>query len=226
MGLILRNVEVAGRSGLDVRIEGGRIAAVGERLHRAPDEINGRGGALIPGLWDHHIHILALAAREASLDLFAARDPDDLARRIAEATTARPAGRWLRAVGWHEAQMGDLDRTALDRLAPDHPVRVQHQTGALWVLNSRALAALPAGDDPAGLDRAAGHLWRGDAWLRAKLGSKREGGLPPLAPLGARLAAMGVTGLTDASVTTDATAAAGLAEAHRAGDLPQRLVRP
>ena len=35
---------------------------------------------------------------------------------------------------------------------------------------------------------------------------------------------MGVTGLTDASVTTDATVAAGLAEAHRAGDVPQRLV--
>ena len=88
MDLILRNVEVEGRSGLDVLIEDGRIAAVGERLPRAPDEVDGRGGALIPGLWDHHIHILALAAREASLDLFAARDPDDLARRIAEAAAA------------------------------------------------------------------------------------------------------------------------------------------
>ncbi|WP_337188524.1 amidohydrolase family protein [Phenylobacterium sp.] len=219
MSLILRNVEVEGRAGLDVRIEAGRIAAVGECLPRARDEIDGRGGALIPGLWDHHIHILALAARDASLDLSDVDDPGELARRIAGATAARPTGRWLRAIGWHEAQMGDLDRATLDRLAPDQPVRVQHQTGALWALNSRALDALPAGDDPAGLDRAAGHLWRGDAWLRAKLGSDP----PPLAPLGARLAAMGVTGLTDASVTTDATAAARLAGAHRVGDLPQRL---
>ena len=97
---------------------------------------------------------------------------------------------------------------------------MQHQTGSLWVLNSLALDALGEGDDPAGLERDTGRLWRGDAWLRSRIGAD----LPPLAPIGARLAAYGITALTDASVTTDAAAAEILANAHRRGDLPQRLM--
>lgn len=214
--LVLRNVEVAGRPGLDVRLEHGRIAAIAPGLPRAPDEIDGRGGALIPGLCDHHIHLLALAARRASVDLSDARSPDEVAARLA----AAPPGPWIRALGHHEALMGDLTRADLDRMAPGRAVRVQHQTGALWTLSSAALARLPADDDPPGLDRASGRLFRGDAWLRSRL----PDALPDLAPIGRALAACGVTALTDASVTTDATAAAHLADAHRRGDLPQRLM--
>ncbi len=219
MSLLLRNVEIEGRRGLDVRIEGGRVAVVGPRLARGGPEIDGLGGALIPGLVDHHIHLLALAARADSVDLTDARSPVELVARIAVACAARPPGAWVRAFGWHEALAGDLDRGGLDRLAPRHPLRVQHQTGALWVLNSLAVSALPEGDDPPGLERAAGRLWRGDAWLRARLPHDP----PPLAPIGARLAACGITAVTDASVTTDATASDLLARAHRSGDLPQRL---
>lgn len=115
---------------------------------------------------------------------------------------------------------GDLTSAVLDRLAPRHRVRVQHQTGALWVLNRLALESLGESGDPPGLERDSGRLWRGDAWLRGRIGAEP----PPLAPIGARLAAYGVTALTDASVTTDASAAAILAAAHRAGGLPQRLM--
>jgi predicted amidohydrolase YtcJ len=96
---------------------------------------------------------------------------------------------------------------------------VQHQTGSLWVLNSAALETLGAGEDPPGLERDSGRLWRGDAWLRSRLAADP----PALAPVGARLATCGVTAVTDASVTTDADAAARLADAHRGGALPQRL---
>lgn len=219
MTLLLRNVEVRGRAGLDVRIEDGRIAEIGARLRSAGPELDGRGGALIPGLCDHHIHLFALAARAGSVTVEDAVGPAAFAARIAAGLAERPAGAWLRVLGYHESTAGPLTREDLDRLAPGHPVRVQHQTGALWLLNSAALQALGEGDDPPGLERAAGRLWRGDAWLRSRIGSQP----PPLAPLGRRLAAHGITALTDASVTTDASAAAALALARRAGDLPQRL---
>jgi len=219
MSLTLRNVEVDGRAGLDVRVEAGRIAAIGPRLPRAGDDLDGQGGALIPGLCDHHIHILGLAARADSVNAEDAATPAAFAARIAEATAARPPGAWIRVLGYHEALAGELTRADLDRLAPAHRLRVQHQTGALWVLNSLALEALGESGDPPGLERETGRLWRGDAWLRGRIGSRP----PPLAPIGARLAACGVTALTDASVTTDASAAEILAEAHRVGDLPQRL---
>ena len=54
----------------------------------------------------------------------------------------RPAGAWLRVTGYHETMAGPLTRAELDALAPAHRLRVQHQTGALWVLNSAALDAV------------------------------------------------------------------------------------
>jgi len=217
--ITLRNVEVAGRAGLDVRLEAGRIAEVGPGLATGGDELDGRGGALIPGLCDHHIHLFGFAARAASVLLDGVTGAAGFADRLAAATAARPDGAWVRVLGYHETMAGELTRHDLDRLAPRHRVRVQHQTGSLWILNSLALAALGEGGDPPGLERDTGRIWRGDAWLRSRIGAEP----PPLAPIGRRLAAYGITALTDASVTTDADAAARLAEAHRAGDLPQRL---
>jgi predicted amidohydrolase YtcJ len=217
--LTIRNVEVAGRPGLDVRIAAGRIVEIGPRLPRGGEELDGCGGALIPGLCDHHIHLFGLAAQAVSVPVEDALAPAGFAARIAQAAAARPPGAWIRVTGYHETLAGDLNRADLDRLAPRHPLRVQHQTGSLWILNSLALAALGEGDDPPGLDRESGRLWRADAWLRSRL---REAP-PPLAPIGARLAACGITALTDASVTMDAEGAGRLAEAHRAGHLPQRL---
>jgi len=219
MSLTIRDVEVDGRPGLDVRLEDGHIAAIGPRLPRDGDDLDGQGGALIPGLCDHHIHLLGLAARADSVTLDGVDTPAAFAARIAEVAAARPPGAWIRVLGYHETTAGDLARADLDRLAPRHRLRVQHQTGSLWVLNSLAMAALGEGDDPAGLERDTGRIWRGDAWLRSRIGAQP----PPLAPIGARLAAYGITALTDASVSTDASAADLLAQAHRVGDLPQRL---
>jgi predicted amidohydrolase YtcJ len=224
--LVIRSVEVEGRAGLDVRLEAGRIAAIGPGLPRAGEaEIDGAGGALIPGLVDHHIHLLALAAEAQSVSLAEAKAPGDVAARLRAAASARPAGGWIRATGYHEGGAPLLSAADLDAIAPAHPVRVQHRSGALWILNGaaleRAVAGEPAPDcverDAAG--RPSGRVWRGDAWLAARLGRTA----PPLAPVGRTLAAAGITAVTDASATTDAGAAKTLAAAHAAGDLPQRL---
>ncbi|HEX3916715.1 MAG TPA: amidohydrolase family protein [Caulobacteraceae bacterium] len=222
--LVIRNVEIEGRAGLDVRLEAGRVVAFGERLPRCADEIEGRGGALIPGLADHHIHLFALAAEASSIRLAGLTTPAQLRDRIAVAAAAAPAGAWLRATGYHERMAGELTRLELDALAPRHKLRLQHQTGSLWMLNSAALAAIGAEAGPPSVERGAdgaptGRIWRGDGWMREQLGPEP----PPLAPIGRQLAAYGITAVTDASVTTDAAAAQALAVAHRAGDLPQRL---
>jgi predicted amidohydrolase YtcJ len=61
--LVLREVVVDGRL-VDVRASGGVITEIDRRLpaRAGDDEIDGRRGALIPGLHDHHVHLLALAA--------------------------------------------------------------------------------------------------------------------------------------------------------------------
>ena len=65
--LVLRDVVVEGRL-VDVRTGGGVVTEIERRLATRPgdDEIDGGRGALIPGLHDHHVHLLALAAAERS----------------------------------------------------------------------------------------------------------------------------------------------------------------
>lgn len=223
--LFIRNVEVDKRAGCDVRIEEGRIAEIGARLSGHGDEIDGKGGALIPGLADHHIHLLSTAKQAMSVVLDDVRDASEFTSRMLAALAEMPRGAWVRAVGYHHNMAGDLTRDDLDRIAPHHPLRVEHQTGSLWILNSLALEIVSTGEIPSCVERDSagrptGRIWRGDDWLHERLGEP----LPDLAPIGRLLASYGVTSVTDPTPTTDGIAAAHFAEAIRSGALPQNLM--
>jgi predicted amidohydrolase YtcJ len=181
--VLIRDVEV-GRRRVDVRIRGERVVELGPRLRPAPAEavLDGRGGALIPGLHDHHVHLLALAAALVSVDC--SRSLQGL--RTAPADSAG----WVRGVRYHEEVAGPLDRWTLDALRADVPVRVQHATGNLWMLNSAGVRALGLPEDHDG------RVLGGDRWLRARRGPPEA---PDLRPVERLLAERGVTGVTDAT---------------------------
>jgi predicted amidohydrolase YtcJ len=270
--MLIVNAEIDGRPGRAVRIDGGLVTAVGDAADRTawrprPGEeiVDARGGLLLPGLHDHHIHLLALAALASSTPVGppAVRDAAGLADALRGAAARAPAGRWVRAVGYHESVSGSLDRDALDSIVADVPVRVQHRSGALWILNSAALTALVTGHDRraagGGTDRTGaaahggssragrvgalpepsaqrlsavglpvdGRLFRADDRLGRWLAEAGAGGAvdpADLAAVGALLAAYGVTGVTDATVTTAPAQVATLRAAAEDGALPQRLV--
>ncbi len=217
MTLLLRGGTVDGRRA-DVRLRQGRIAAVGP-LRAGPDDeaVDLDGGAVLPGLHDHHVHLLALAARWASVDLGpdATPSPEAVRRRLAAEHASRPPGEWIRAVGHDVAHGGPLDRHRLDRIAPGRPIRVQHRTGHLWTLSGAALdlAGADAWDDPGverdAAGRATGRLYGLDGRLRAVVPT-----VPlDLAAVGRELASFGVTALTDATPTSDPADLRLLAEA-------------
>lgn len=223
--LLIRNVEIEGAHGIDVAIRAGRISAIGPGLKGRGDALDGKGGALLPGLADHHIHLLATAARSCSCRLDDVVGMDVLRDRIVAATARLAPGTWLRATGLAPHLADQLHSDLLGNWAPDHPVRIQDQSGGLWILNPRALASLDWTTVADGVEKSeagqpTGRLWRADAWLRAALGPSAA---PPLASLGQSLAACGVTALTDASVTNDMASAQILGDAVRSGALPQRL---
>lgn len=218
MSVLLRNVELNGTR-THVRIVNDRIAEIGMNLTSANEEIDAQGGALIPALIDHHIHLFATAARLNSVDLQSAADKATL---LALLRDARPHGGWIRAIGYDDSRMGLLSRDDLD--AVDIPVRVQDRTGALWVLNSAALNLVLHDDAPPCVERnvsgrATGRIWRGDAWLRTRMPSAP----PSLATLSQQLAAYGVTGVTDTSATNGPEEAALFAQARASGELKQSL---
>lgn len=199
--LLIRDVQLdATRT--DVRCRDGRIAEVRTGLVASGDEdvIEARGGALLPGLHDHHIHLFALAAARASVKCGPPEvvDRDGLAAALAGAAT----GEWIRGVGYHESVAGMLDRQALDALVPDRPVRIQHRSGKMWFVNTAAAKMLGFDAD---FD---GRLFRQDEWLREHVATDID-----LAAVSRELASYGVTGVTDATPSNDDETAARITAA-------------
>jgi predicted amidohydrolase YtcJ len=194
---LIRDAEIAGDR-VDCLIACGAITALGPGL-RAPSGaviLAGRGGALLPGLADHHIHLRAAAAARRSVDLHGGTDLSPLA--------VLDGVGWVRVVGAGKL----LSRTDIDRAYSSRPVRVQHRSGAVWTLNSAAVSLLSNGLTAE--EERTGQLWRSDVRLRGLLG----GTVPSvLGELGQALAARGVTHVTDATPDLDAEEAAMLVDA-------------
>ena len=227
--MLITRAEIGGVGPLDVRVVDGGIVEIERDLSRAAGEplLDAAGGALLPGLHDHHLHLFALAAANASVRCGPPEVPDRDA--LAQALVNRGhATEWIRGVGYHESVAGELDRGALDALVPEPPVRIQHRSGALWMLNSAAIdrVGLDRGVDARGVERdeagrATGRLFRLDEWLRKQLDAVAP---PSLAHVSRRLASFGVTGITDATHSNSAAELQAFAAAAERGELLQRVL--
>ncbi len=205
--LLIRNAEVAalapaagrGAAALDVRCRGERIVEIGRGLAPAPGErlLDARGGALLPGLHDHHLHSFALGAALRSTPC----GPPEVTtlEQLRAALESAPGAGWVRGVGYHESVAGRLCRDRLDALLRERPVRVQHRSGKMWFLNSAGVRA-------AGLEAASdGRMFRADEALRDWGGPGAD-----IAGASRLLARYGVTGVTDATPGNDVETAAAL----------------
>lgn len=204
--MLIRHATLLDGAVVDIRV-GETIGQVAESLSPEPGEevLDAASGTVIPGLHDHHLHVHSAAAEQGSIRVGPAEVADEagLARALAAAVVGSDG--WIRAVGYHDAVAGPLDRHSLDRLMPGTPVRVQHRSGVMWTVNSPGLAALGLGDHPDGRLRSADRTWS-DALQRRPA---------QIEEFSARLAGFGITGVTDA--TPD------LQPADRPGGLLQRV---
>ena len=216
--LLITGAQLEDGSVVDVRIAAGVITEIGEGMRRGDGDepvLDACGGAVIPGLHDHHVHLRAMAAAASSIVVGppVVRDADAFNEALTTAAAGRPVTTWIRAIGYHDSVAGPLSRATLDRIVPLHPVRVQHRSGALWVVNSCGadLLDLPGHHN--------GRLWRADASLHARLPASEL----DHAAVGAAAARAGVTGFTDADPHRTSEDVAALLRHHLDGDLPQRL---
>jgi hypothetical protein len=224
--------DAAGRRATAICYAHERILAVGsdaEMLALAgPDSqvVALRGRAVLPGFVEPHAHPY-WEGLVAGMALLAGADRRAALRALPGAAEHLPPDAWLVArydpTGWEP--LDDPTRDELDRAVPDRPVLLAHVSGHAVTANSLALAL-------AGVDRATpdepGHLvitrdeagepngiFRGPrAWDRVAAAmpppTPGEGGAA-LARAAARLAADGVTAVSDADVGSTAGVAAELA---------------
>jgi predicted amidohydrolase YtcJ len=223
--MLIRNAEIAFSGIFDVRIAGGKIVEIAEGL--APgggqDTIDARGSALLPGLHDHHIHLLAYAASLESVRCGPPLDADALVRALRHAPRVGPS-QWIRGIGYHESVAGEIDRAWLDAAVLEAPVRIQHRGGRLWVLNSRALKLIATASNDTPLESKngvfTGRLYDGDRWLREQIGSSA----PSLSNASRFLASRGVTGVTDAGPANSSVEMELFASAIARGDVIQKVL--
>ncbi|SEM46800.1 amidohydrolase [Nonomuraea pusilla] len=148
-------------------VEDGRVLAVGGeaevRAAAGPraELIDLEGAAVIPGLYDAHIHTAQYAQSLGAVDLRDARSLDEaLARISAHAAGLRP-GAWLFGGRWNSNTWdppAQPDRHALDSVCPTLPVALPSVDGHTVWANTAALRL--AGIDASTPDPAGGEIVR------------------------------------------------------------------
>ena len=220
----------------------------GEQLEEV---IDAERGALLPGLHDHHIHLLSLAESLRSVDVSQVADAGQLRSRIraaaGDAAERRADGGWIRAVGYHESAAGDLTKHDLDEMVRNRPLRIQHASGAMWMFNTVGMELLGISETTPGAEldetgMATGRLFREDELLRSGFGLPESHEPEPhaiaseaaassegsqiakgLTEVGIMLSSFGVTGVTDATPGYGNAEVGFFRNMAEAGVIPQRL---
>jgi predicted amidohydrolase YtcJ len=132
-----------------IAVSGDRISAVGssaairKSVPASARLVDGRGGMLLPGFIDSHVHFLTGGFGLASVQLRDARTPQEFIARIKAFAATAPAGSWITAGDWdHEQWGGELPhRDWIDSVTPNNPVWINRLDGHMRLANSLALRA-------------------------------------------------------------------------------------
>jgi len=150
--LILRGgrvytADAVGRWADAVAVRGGRIAAVGfdadvrDLEGPATRVVDVRGGLVLPGFQDAHIHPAYAGQGMAQASLHDVFTADEYVRIIRDWAVANPGAPWVVGDGWFmdAFEGGNPPKELLDEAVPDRPAFSASRDGhSAWV-NSRAL---------------------------------------------------------------------------------------
>lgn len=144
-----------------VALTNDRIAAVGRtsdiqsRVSAQTRIIDARGGMVVPGFIDSHVHFLAGGLNLASVQLRDAITPAEFISRIKTFAATVPAGTWITGGEWdHENWGGELpERSWIDSVTLNNPVWISRLDGHMALANTAAMRAAKvpmSGGDVAG----------------------------------------------------------------------------
>lgn len=134
--------------GSAIAVADGRVLAVGSdaevRALAGPRTrvVELRGGLVVPGFNDAHVHFLDGGFGLLSVDLRDAKDESEFARRIGDHAKTLPRGAWILNGNWdHERWPSRAlpTRKLIDAVTPEHPVFVNRLDGHMGLANSLAL---------------------------------------------------------------------------------------
>ncbi len=124
----------------------GRVAAVGRRdeVRRAAgsaEAVDLRGGLMVPGWFDAHVHLVWWAEQMARLDVADTTTLEDALDRIASFSSALAQGAWVLGGRFDKNKWGRWPTAVdLDRVTDGHPALLRSRDGHSRWLNSAAIA--------------------------------------------------------------------------------------
>ena len=130
-----------------IAIKGNTILYVGNNYKKyqgsKTEVIELSGKTISPGLIDNHTHFLSGGFQLASVNLRAAKTPQEFIQRLKDFAATLPEGenRWILGGDWdHEAWGGELPtKEWIDSVTTDYPVWVNRLDGHMALANSKAL---------------------------------------------------------------------------------------
>jgi predicted amidohydrolase YtcJ len=220
---------LAVRDGRIMRI--GRYADLRDLIGPDTQVLDAEGGLLAPAFHDAHVHLLTLARTHSRVNCSRSLSLSDISAAVsARAALTRPGG-WIQAFGYDDGLLAERRhpiREDLDSAAPRHPVRLQHRSLHLDIVNTMGLQELGLMDlvspsverDVAG--RPTGRLWHAGELLHGR--TRAMSALATdVANTCEELLRRGVTTVHDASVTNDAETWALFHQLGDSGSLSMRL---
>nr|WP_157529452.1 amidohydrolase family protein [Kibdelosporangium sp. MJ126-NF4] len=151
IALLLCDVRIGlGGPLVDVAVADGRVAAIGPGLPRVGEIVDGRGGTVLPGLVDVHVHMTQWAGSRRRISLAEAKSAADAVDVLARSVVAKPGelvmGHGFRDGAWPDVPHKDL----LERALPGQPVALfSGDLHTLWL--SPAALRMVGRDHPTGV---------------------------------------------------------------------------
>jgi predicted amidohydrolase YtcJ len=211
-------------------VRDGLIIALDEPSVTARETLDLEGKRVFPGWNDAHVHVWKVGhLRTTMLDLRDAETLEAVYALVKERASSLEPGTWLLGRGWNEAKLGGSPtKTALDAVAPHHPVVLTRTCAHIHAANSSALAlagvTLETNAPPGGeVDFERGMLFETAHGLVTRA-------MPPFTVTDYKrfvkaglewLAAHGITSVTDPAV--DPVLLEAYRELEAAGELPIRV---
>ena len=134
-----------------IAVSGDRVLSVGSsaeiaklaRANASARVIDARGGMVVPGFIDSHVHFVDGGFRLASVQLRDAKTPEEFIRRIRNYAATLPPGTWITGGDWdHQGWGGELPTRAwVDSVTPGNPLWIARLDGHMSLANSLALKA-------------------------------------------------------------------------------------
>lgn len=144
----IQTMDPAHPRGEAIALAGGRILAVGSRSEiealagTATETVDCKGGTLLPGFVESHLHLVLGGAELAHLQLGHVEGAEALAKAFREFAAQRPDQPLLMAQGGHYAMLDHpMSRHDLDKIIADRPIAIgAHDHHTVWA-NTAALKA-------------------------------------------------------------------------------------